>query len=90
VEDFGFCQNTGETLPDFRQESRKGKMVICARQLPDVGHAQGLVRIPKWNWDRESRWHNARSSGQGKYFLNSSRAHVNRLASCNFNTSMIL
>ncbi|BBG95266.1 hypothetical protein Prudu_003758, partial [Prunus dulcis] len=61
VEEFGFGQNTGETLPNFRQESkenfksncsRKGKIVICARQLPGVGHAQGLVQILKWNWDR--------------------------------------
>ena len=61
MEKFGFGQITGETLPNFRQESkenfksncsRKGKIVICARQLPGVGHAQGLVRIPKWNWDR--------------------------------------
>ncbi|BBH07280.1 transposable element gene, partial [Prunus dulcis] len=58
---FWVGQNTGETLPNFRQESkesfnsncsRKGKMVVCARQLPGVGHAQDLVRIPKWNWDR--------------------------------------
>ncbi|BBH10467.1 ATP binding microtubule motor family protein, partial [Prunus dulcis] len=47
VENFGFDQITGETLPNFRQESkenvnsnysRKDKMVNCVRQLPDVGH----------------------------------------------------
>ncbi|BBH09062.1 2-oxoglutarate and Fe(II)-dependent oxygenase superfamily protein [Prunus dulcis] len=61
VEDFGYGQNTGETLPNFRQESkgsfnsncnRKGKKVICARHSPGVGHAQDLARISKWNWDR--------------------------------------
>ncbi|BBH03085.1 hypothetical protein Prudu_013851 [Prunus dulcis] len=58
VENFRFDQITGETLPNFRQKSkenfnsnygRKDKMVNCVRQLPDVGHVQGLVRIPKWN-----------------------------------------
>ncbi|BBH03084.1 hypothetical protein Prudu_013850 [Prunus dulcis] len=58
VENFGFDQITEETLPNFRQKSkenfnsnygRKDKMVNCVRQLPDVGHVQGLVRIPKWN-----------------------------------------
>ncbi|BBH06011.1 Syntaxin-71 [Prunus dulcis] len=53
---FGFGQNTGETLPNFRQKSKgnlkriwdeKGKKVICTRHLPGVGHAQDLARIPK-------------------------------------------
>ncbi|BBG96870.1 hypothetical protein Prudu_005818, partial [Prunus dulcis] len=30
----------------------KGKKVICARHLPGVGHAQDLVRIPKWKLGR--------------------------------------
>ncbi|BBH00282.1 F-box family protein with DUF295 [Prunus dulcis] len=61
VEDFGIGQNTGETLPNFRQKSKgilkksgskKGKKVICARHSPGVGHAQDFARIPKWKLGR--------------------------------------
>ncbi|BBG95069.1 F-box family protein with DUF295 [Prunus dulcis] len=57
VENFGFGQITGETLPNFRHESkesficscnRKGKKVFCARHSLGVGHAQDSARIPKW------------------------------------------
>ncbi|BBG97313.1 hypothetical protein Prudu_006394 [Prunus dulcis] len=57
VEDFGYGQNTGETLPNFRQKSEenlkeeiekgKGKIDIRARHSPDVGHAQDSARFPK-------------------------------------------
>ncbi|BBH00093.1 aldose 1-epimerase family protein, partial [Prunus dulcis] len=46
VKSFGIGQNTGETLPNFRQKS-KGKKDICARHSPGVGHAQDLARISK-------------------------------------------
>ena len=61
VKSFGVGQNTGETLPNFRQKSKenlkknwskKGKKVICARHSPGVGHAQDLARIPKWKLGR--------------------------------------
>ncbi|BBN68363.1 pyrimidine 2, partial [Prunus dulcis] len=61
VKSFGIGQNTGETLPNFRQKSKEilkrnwsteGKKVICARHLPGVGHAQDLARIPKWKMGR--------------------------------------
>ncbi|BBH05499.1 hypothetical protein Prudu_016902 [Prunus dulcis] len=53
-EKFWIGQNTGETLPNFRQKSKgilkgscrkKGKKVPCARHSPGVGHAQDLARI---------------------------------------------
>ena len=56
VKSFGVGQNTGETLPNFRQKSKenlkknwskKGKNVICARHLPGVGYAQDSTLIPK-------------------------------------------
>ncbi|KAI5316250.1 hypothetical protein L3X38_045426 [Prunus dulcis] len=70
---FGFRQNTGETLPNFRQGSkgscnririRKGKKVICARHLPGVGHAQDLARIPKRKLGRVvSIWYQSKLTG---------------------------
>ncbi|BBG97210.1 Nucleolar GTP-binding protein [Prunus dulcis] len=36
----------------FCTANKKDKKVNCARQLPDVGHAQDLARIPKWKLGR--------------------------------------
>ncbi|BBG97503.1 hypothetical protein Prudu_006651, partial [Prunus dulcis] len=51
VKNFGIGQNTGETLPNFRQNKEGKKGPLCPT-FASVGHAQDLARIPKWKLGR--------------------------------------